>query len=99
MLGCIQPISSPMMNRMLGFGCCWADAGALAIETAAAPASKPSHNFRDTFMAKVSYRRVEWPLSLFLEQAPLRDNATTFSSTRASRCQRSEQIVGPERAC
>src|SRR5215472_5762220 len=23
MLGCIQPISSPMMNRMLGF-CCWA---------------------------------------------------------------------------
>src|SRR6476646_9243710 len=22
MLGCIQPISSPMMNRMLGFDCC-----------------------------------------------------------------------------
>src|SRR6516165_9106269 len=26
MLGCIQPISSPMMKRMLGFCCCCADA-------------------------------------------------------------------------
>jgi hypothetical protein len=23
MLGCIQPMSSPMMNSMLGFDCCW----------------------------------------------------------------------------
>src|ERR1700745_2144139 len=35
MLGCIQPMSSPMMKRMLGFApCCWADAGRLAIVVA-----------------------------------------------------------------
>src|SRR6516165_9109374 len=52
MLGCMKPMSSPMMKRMLGFCCCCADAGALAIEIAAVPANKPSHNVRDTFMAK-----------------------------------------------
>src|SRR5580704_5457056 len=30
MLGCIQPMSSPMMKRMLGFCCCCAAAGVLA---------------------------------------------------------------------
>jgi hypothetical protein len=35
MLGCIQPMSSPMMKRMLGF-VSWADAGA-ADPTAARP--------------------------------------------------------------
>src|SRR5215831_16420163 len=40
MLGCIHPISSPMMKRMLGFCpcgccCCWAEAGMLAIVVAA----------------------------------------------------------------
>src|SRR5579872_3320772 len=35
MLGCIQPMSSPMMNRMLGFcPCAWAGAGRLAIVAA-----------------------------------------------------------------
>src|SRR5262245_15127258 len=34
MLGCIQPMSSPMMKRMLGFCPCWADAGMLAIVVA-----------------------------------------------------------------
>ena len=41
MLGCIQPMSSPMMNTMLGFGCC-AAAGAPAVVTATAMASRPS---------------------------------------------------------
>src|SRR5215470_11337156 len=31
MLGCIHPMSSPMMKRMLGFCPCWAKAGMLAI--------------------------------------------------------------------
>src|SRR5436190_1014458 len=32
MLGCIQPMSSPMMNKILGFCCgCCADTGTLAI--------------------------------------------------------------------
>src|SRR5262245_19718596 len=31
MLGCIHPMSSPMMKRMLGFCPCWAEAGMLAI--------------------------------------------------------------------
>src|SRR5262245_56585414 len=46
MLGCIQPMSSPMMNRMLGFpwGCCCANAGALAAPTAT-NASRPSQAF------------------------------------------------------
>src|SRR5262249_13852864 len=43
MPGCIQPISSPMMKRMLGF-CCCAAAGAVAAVTAAHNASKPSDN-------------------------------------------------------
>ncbi len=41
MLGCIQPMSSPMMNRMLGF-CSCAAAGALAIVARANDASRPS---------------------------------------------------------
>src|SRR5215831_4156965 len=60
MPGCMMPISSPMMNMMLGFCCCCADAGTLASERAAAPANKPSQSFREAFMAKVL---VEWPLS------------------------------------
>jgi len=35
MLGCIQPMSSPMMKRMFGFcPCCYAEAGTLAIVVA-----------------------------------------------------------------
>src|SRR5262245_42717179 len=30
MLGCIQPMSSPMIKRMFGFACCCAKAGAPA---------------------------------------------------------------------
>jgi len=64
----MKPMSSPMMKTMLGFGCCCADAGALAIEIAAVPANKPSHNFRDTFMAKFLPILVfEWKLSPALE--------------------------------
>src|SRR5271166_809843 len=43
MLGCIQPMSSPMMKRMLGLACCCcAAAGVLATVTAADNASRPS---------------------------------------------------------
>jgi hypothetical protein len=35
MLGCIQPMSSPMVKRILGFCCCCADACELATVTAA----------------------------------------------------------------
>src|SRR3954471_17572539 len=43
MLGCIQPMSSPMMNRMLGFCCdCWAKAGASVAAVAAHSAARPS---------------------------------------------------------
>src|ERR1700730_13795259 len=34
MLGCIMPMSSPMMKRMLGFCPCWAEAGTHAIVAA-----------------------------------------------------------------
>src|SRR5262249_47437946 len=52
MLGCIQPMSSPMMKRILGFaccccccgGCCCADAGTLAVTTAHG-ANTPSQQF------------------------------------------------------
>src|SRR6266851_2969398 len=44
MLGCIQPMSSPMMKRMLGF--CCAEAGALASPTAANSATRTSQIFR-----------------------------------------------------
>src|SRR5262245_27672542 len=35
MLGCIHPMSSPMMNRILGFCPCWAETGRLAMVVAA----------------------------------------------------------------
>src|SRR5215472_8174009 len=43
MLGCIQPMSSPMMKRMLGFCCCCAAAGVVATITAMSEPSRPSH--------------------------------------------------------
>ena len=43
MLGCIQPMSSPMMNRMLGF--CCAEAGTAASPTAVNSASRTSQIF------------------------------------------------------
>src|SRR5262249_7696294 len=52
MLGCIQPISSPMMKRMLGFCCCCADGCELTNATAATPAVKPRANFRDAFIGQ-----------------------------------------------
>ena len=53
MLGCIQPMSSPMMKRMLGFCCCCAAAGTLAAVTTANSASKPSHKFRDGLIVRL----------------------------------------------
>src|SRR5215831_12553779 len=53
MLGCIQPMSSPMMKRMLGFACCCcccAAAGRLTTILAATSAGRASHGFRITFM-------------------------------------------------
>src|SRR5262245_17742032 len=54
MRGCIQPMSSPMMKRILGFVGCCADGCELAATTAAAPANRLSQNFRLTFMAASS---------------------------------------------
>src|SRR5262245_16149945 len=55
MLGCIQPISSPMMKRMFGFCCCsCAAAGTLAAVTATNDASKPLQNFLVILMARAS---------------------------------------------
>src|SRR4051812_33846631 len=53
MLGCIMPMSSPMMKRMLGFCCCCAAAGVLATATTADSASKPSHKFRDRLIVRL----------------------------------------------
>src|SRR5580700_1101391 len=52
MLGCIQPMSSPMMNMMLGFCCCCAMAGGLAIVMAASAASNPRWIFAVMFMVR-----------------------------------------------
>src|SRR5215831_11767683 len=40
MLGCIQPMSSPMMKRMLGFCCCCALAAVMAANDARRPRQK-----------------------------------------------------------
>src|SRR4029453_5481988 len=71
MLGCIQPISSPMMNRILGFlSCAWADATAL---TASPRASVSSISFCIRFMVlflfgfptrRASALRSSWLLSV-----------------------------------
>ena len=45
-----MPMSSPMMNRMLGFCCCCAAAGVLAAVIAASNASRPSQMFLAKFM-------------------------------------------------
>src|SRR5262245_61712113 len=52
MLGCIQPMSSPMMKMMLGFCCCCATAGVLATIPMARNASRASRRFRRTVMSK-----------------------------------------------
>jgi hypothetical protein len=44
MLGCIQPMSSPMMKRMLGF-CCCADAGMIAVDRVENETNSPSQIF------------------------------------------------------
>src|SRR5262249_55624227 len=54
MLGCIQPMSSPMMKRILGFVGCCAEGCELAATTAAAPANRLSQNFRLNFMSASS---------------------------------------------
>src|SRR5262249_15768055 len=41
MPGCIQPMSSPMMNRMLGFDCCCAEVGVTVAIVEATRASAP----------------------------------------------------------
>ena len=51
-LGCIQPISSPMMKRMLGFCCCCAAAGMLATVKVASKANNPRQMFPATLMAR-----------------------------------------------
>src|ERR1700741_2666081 len=48
MLGCIQPMSSPMMKRILGF--CCAEACVFAATTAAAPTSRLSQTLVLAFM-------------------------------------------------
>ena len=53
MLGCIQPMSSPMMKRMLGFCCCCAAAGRLAAVTAASDANRPSQMYLATLMLEL----------------------------------------------
>src|SRR5262249_48724324 len=53
MLGCIQPMSSPMMKRMLGFACCCcccAAAGRLAARPTATNATRAGQSLRMSFM-------------------------------------------------
>src|SRR5580704_8860421 len=50
MCGCIQPMSSPMMKRMLGFCCCCAKAGTAAATKTAEAANKPSRIFLAVLM-------------------------------------------------
>src|SRR3954470_14494151 len=50
MPGCMMPMSSPMMKRMLGFCCCCAAAGRLAADIAAIEVSKPSQIHLTTLM-------------------------------------------------
>src|SRR5262249_51977437 len=75
MLGCIQPMSSPMMKRMLDFCCCWAAAGAqVAVTVAVTTTSRPEHKVRGIIMAPPTaarrcYLRQEWPDSPWSEIA------------------------------
>src|SRR5262245_14728550 len=64
MLGCIQPISSPMMKRMLGFCCgCCAAAGTLAIVKPASDASRPSQGVLIMRMVLISSNCEVWRLT------------------------------------
>src|SRR5262245_63710090 len=51
MLGCIQPMSSPMMNMMFGF--CWAAAGPAARVRPAASATRAAAAFRRCLMPRL----------------------------------------------
>src|SRR5437879_3277490 len=50
MLGCIQPMSSPMMKRILGFCPCWAEAGMLAIVVAVHNTTRAPQSFLNRLM-------------------------------------------------
>src|SRR5215467_7082246 len=60
MPGCIQPMSSPMMNRMFGLDCCCANAGkAIAVAAAARP-TRPLRRTRMQCMACASWLKRHW---------------------------------------
>src|SRR5262245_17145707 len=60
MLGCIQPMSSPMMKRMLGFCCCCAAAGILATTPTATNATRADQSFRMSFMQNLLTFQGSW---------------------------------------
>src|SRR5262245_1125977 len=69
MLGCIQPMSSPIMKRMLGFCCCCANAGVIAAATMAAPARIPRHNFR-TLSLLIAVHFISCSIQVYTEAPP-----------------------------
>src|SRR6266699_452864 len=56
MPGCIQPMSSPMMKRMLGF--CWAEAGLPARATTVNSASRASKTLRVYLITSLLLRKI-----------------------------------------
>src|SRR5262245_14614379 len=60
MLGCIQPMSSPMMNRMFGLDCCCANAGRAVAVAAAARPTRPLRRTRMQCMACASWLKRHW---------------------------------------
>src|SRR5712691_289641 len=66
MLGCIQPMSSPMMKRILGF--CWAEAGAPTRATTVSSASRASKTFRVYLITSLLIKTVSCILLPSVEQ-------------------------------
>src|SRR5262249_60356761 len=86
MLGCIQPMSSPMMKRMLGLACCCcAAAGGLVTTPTASAANRPSQ----TVLVMLRLLRVGCPRGA----GSLRPNATAPSDARRG-CREACHLVG-----
>src|SRR5262249_6210189 len=101
MLVCIQPMSSPMIKRMLGFCCCCATAGMLATVTVASMANNPRQMFPATLMVPsfVCRPRRAGSLQPFSNCDPpdLREHALQIGEYRPARCHSPQPLHCAER--
>src|SRR6476660_7005023 len=101
MLGCIQPMSSPMMKRMLGFDCCcaWAKLGAPGkdankSEAASMPNSRRPDGARVVLVLPGVDKGVSWSR---LDAGPIGQCANAGGMTSLPRREVGKPLVSQQR--